>query len=64
MATSRQIELFRKLTQDRDFSGHDVTELRTKFADLADRDASAWIEKALTREKVNEDGRKVAPPPF
>lgn len=64
MATERQIELFRKLTQDRDFRGFDVNILREQFAGVSDRSASEWIEKALTRPKIADEDQPATPPPF
>jgi hypothetical protein len=65
MASTKQIELFRRLTEDRDFGTNDVNELRQKFADLTDRNASTWIERALERPK-RADGDEPAevPAPF
>jgi hypothetical protein len=64
MASPKQIELFRKLTEDRDFGGHDTGALRTQFGSLTDSNASQWIERALERPKVadGEAGPQIAPP--
>lgn len=66
-ATPRQVELFHKLTTDREFpAGTDVDALRTTFATLDSRSASQWIDKAMSLPKVPSDGddRQVVPAPF
>jgi hypothetical protein len=70
MPTSAQREFFRKLSQERDFS--DTTakdaqpaELQKMFDALDDRSASAWIEAALKRPKLDEAmSPDIEPPPF
>jgi hypothetical protein len=48
MATAKQIELFNKLTGDKEFpAGTDLANLREQFAGVNDKSASDWIEKAL-----------------
>lgn len=65
MVSAKQIELFNRLTEDRDFNGHNVNDLRVKFQGLTQKSASAWIEKALERPKLPEgDEPAVVPPPF
>ena len=66
MATAKQVELFRKLTEDRDFSGQDVSGLRERFATLTDRNASQWIERALDLPKRTEgdEASSHVPAPF
>ena len=67
MATAKQIELFRKLTEDRDFGPEaQINELRSTFGTLTDRNASAWIERALDLPKrvdADEEASHV-PAPF
>lgn len=58
MATQKQIELFTKLTADKDFGQQDVNSLKTQFENLPDKSASKWIEKALALPDKGE----VAPP--
>jgi hypothetical protein len=66
MSTSKQIELFRRLTDDRQFpAGQNVEQLRSQFANLTDRNASEWIERALDlpkRSDADEAASAVAPP--
>lgn len=65
MASAKQIELFNRLTNDRDFGQQNIESLRTQFAGLTQTSASAWIEKALELPKVPEgDEPPVVPPPF
>ena len=67
MATTKQIELFRRLGEDRDLGPvATMPALRERFANLTDRNASAWIERALERPKRAEgDAEEVhEPAPF
>lgn len=67
MATAKQIELFRKLTEDRDFGPTaNAQQLRDQFATLTDRNASAWIERALDLPKKGDAGEEGShvPAPF
>lgn len=67
MATAKQIELFRKLTQDRQFPANtNLPALRDQFGELSDTNASGWIEKALELPKVSADAEAAAtvPAPF
>lgn len=64
MATTRQKELFARLTEDRNFGDKDVAALREQFATVSDRSASEWIEKALTLPKRDTSGDPHTPPPF
>ena len=67
MASAKQVEFFRKLTQERDFTGHNVHNLREQFANLPDKNASQWIEKALERPRLagdTEDESQYVSPPF
>lgn len=66
MASPKQIELFRRLTEDRDLG--DVAQmpaLREQFGSLTDRNASVWIERGLEkprRSDAEQDAASVAPP--
>lgn len=66
-ATPRQVELFDRLTTDREFpAGTDIDELQRQFAKLDSRSASAWIDKAMKLPKLATDGdtREIVPPSF
>lgn len=63
MATEKQITAFRSISEDRNLGPMaDMPALREKFATLSDRNASAWIEAALARDKRADEGN--VPPPF
>ena len=65
MASAKQVELFRKLTTDRQFPpGTAVETLRAQFADLSDRNASGWIERALELPRRDDSGEESVPAPF
>lgn len=64
MATAKQVELFQKLTTDRDFGDKDVAQLRTTFGDLSDANASAWIERALELPRRDPSGQPFIAPSF
>lgn len=66
MASPKQIELFRRLTEDRDLGPlADMPALRDRFGVLTDRNASAWIERALDKSKRAEgDQADEVPAPF
>jgi hypothetical protein len=60
MATEKQIDFFKQLTTDKQFpDGTDIDGLRAKFANVPDKSASDWIEKAMTLPDKGE-----VPPPF
>lgn len=61
--TPRQVELFHKLTTDRDFGERDVDGLKSTFTTLTVKAASEWIDRAMTLQKLSEntDGTEVAP---
>lgn len=61
--TPRQVELFHKLTTDRDFGEKDVEGLKSQFNSLTVKSASEWIDKAMTLTKLSEntDGVNAAP---
>lgn len=61
--TPRQVELFHKLSTDRDFGEQDVDGLRTTFANLTIKSASAWIDRAMSLPKTgdNTDGQELEP---
>lgn len=60
MASQKQIEFFANLTDQKQFpEGTDVANLRQQFANVPDKSASQWIEKAM---KLPEKGE--VPPPF
>lgn len=66
-ATPRQVELFHKLTTDRQFpDGTNLDTIRATFATLDSRSASGWIERAMTFPRITEDGdaTPVVPPAF
>lgn len=64
MATAKQVELFTRLTTDRDFGDKDVDQLRATFAGLSDSNASAWIERALELPKRDDSGKPFVAPSF
>jgi hypothetical protein len=67
MASPKQIELFRRLTEDRDLGPlAAMPALREKFSNLTDRNCSAWIERALERPKRDDGDSDAAnvPAPF
>lgn len=60
MATEAQRVFFNRLLTDREFpAGSDLDKLRADFANVPDKSASAWIERALTFPERGE-----VPPPF
>lgn len=62
--TPRQIELFHKLTTDREFAaGTNVEKLRADFAKLNKASASAWIDRAMNLPKLTADGTETVTPP-
>ena len=66
MASPKQIELFRRLSDDRDLGPiGDMPKLRDQFGALTDKNASAWIERALDRPKrADGDQAPDVPAPF
>lgn len=64
MATAKQIDLFRRMTSERDMGDKDVAKLREQFAELTDSNASAWIERVLELPKQDTSGVAAVPPPF
>lgn len=64
MATAKQVELFTKLTQDRDFGALDVAQVKLQFESLTDANASAWIERALELPKRDTSGVPFVAPTF
>lgn len=61
--TPRQVELFHKLTTDRDFGQRNPETLKSQFSTLTVKSASAWIDKAMALPKVADDteGVEIAP---
>lgn len=62
--TDRQVELFHKLTTDRDFGDRDPDELRETFATLTPVAASKWIDRAMSKPRAsggNATGADVEP---
>jgi hypothetical protein len=65
MATAKQIAFFGELLDDREFpDGTDFNKLRADFAQVSDKSASAWIEKALMLPKRDDSDKPLVPPPF
>lgn len=65
MASAKQIEFFRKLTEDRDFGSQDVAKIREQFAAQSDASASQWIDKAMTLPRKESGSLPTdTPPPF
>jgi hypothetical protein len=56
MASDKQKELFDRLAAERQFPDGtpDTDALKAQFANLDQKSASAWIEKALTLPEVGE----------
>lgn len=60
MASAKQIEFFDKLLGEKAFpEGTDKDALRGKFANINDKSASAWIDRALQMPDADE-----TPAPF
>lgn len=64
MATPKQVDLFARLTSDRDFGDKDVEQLKATFSGLSDTNASAWIERALELPKRDDSGIPFIAPSF
>lgn len=67
MASPKQIELFRRLTEDRDLGPlAEMPALRERFGALTDRNCSAWIERALDKPKRGDGDSEAenVPAPF
>jgi hypothetical protein len=63
-ASNKQIELFSRLIEDRDFGDKDTAILLTKFKEVSQASASQWIERALELPKRDTSGDPSTPPPF
>lgn len=62
-ATDGQREFFKQLTESKRFpEGSNLEAIRSQFATLDTKNASAWIEKALTLE--DKDDQPVIAPVF
>jgi len=64
-----QIDFFMKLTEERDFGMNkkELDAIIKKFAELNQKSASAWIEKAMELPKADPSRKEVVevtPPPF
>lgn len=59
MATEKQVELFNRLADERDLGVSDVGTVKEQFANLDDKSASSWIEKALEKPEKGHTA-----PPF
>jgi hypothetical protein len=62
--TDRQVELFHKLTTDRDFGDADPDALRSTFATLTPAAASKWIDRAMSKPRAtggSAEGENIDP---
>lgn len=65
MASAPQIELFRQLTEKRQFPADQNTDdLTAQFATLTTKNASDWIDRALQLPMRDETGDTPVPAPF
>ena len=65
MASSKQIQFFDNLLDEKQFpGGTDTATLRTQFAALDKSNASSWIEKALKLPDKGEEASEEVPAPF
>lgn len=64
MVTKAQIEFFNQLLGEKDFGDKDTEKLAKEFSKLDKVSASAWIDKALTLDKLDAASREVVQPAF
>lgn len=65
MATSKQIQFFDNLLDEKQFpAGTDTADLRSRFASLDKSSGSDWIEKALKLPDKGEEVSERVPAPF
>jgi hypothetical protein len=68
MATPSQIDFFRKLSEEKDIQVNgkpaDPKGLQEEFAELNDKSASAWIERAIALPKRDDSDDPITEAPF